>query len=159
MSDDHAGTVASWTTGKNHYMSDIISPSRDPATATPLLGQGRTFVSLRTGYAGLLDMSCDSTLMGGTRTGSGTNATVTVKADAPPTNGKLRVVQYRIHGDTTRLTPPAPLTERIYAPSALSSGQVSLTVPNSRSYIRAEIRNGAGVIVAFSNPLWLTPSG
>lgn len=158
VSDDHAGTVASWSNRQNNYLSDVISASHDPAAVTPMLGQGRTFVSLRTGYSGLLDLSCGATLMGGTRSGSETHATVTVTADALPTNGNLRVVQYRVHGDPTRLTPPAPLTERSYAPSALSNGQVSLTVPNSRSYVRAEIRNSAGVVVAFSNPLWLAPS-
>jgi hypothetical protein len=157
VSDDHAGTVSSWTGGTNHYFTDIISSSSDPAQVTPLLGRGRAFVSLRTGFAGMLDLVCDAVRMGGTRTASGTTADVTIIANGLPTNGKLRVQQIRIHGDTTRVTPPARTTDVALDAATLGTGQVTIRVPNVRSYVRAEVLNSTGTRVAFSNPLWLTP--
>lgn len=158
VSDDHAGTLSSWTGGTNQYFTDIISTSKDPAQVTPLLGRGRAFVSLRTGFAGMLDLACDGIAMGATRTATGTSADITITADGVPTNGTLRVLQFAIHGDTTRVTRPTPRTNTSYPAIALTGGQITIRLPNIRSYVRAEVRNSTGKIVAFSNPLWLTPS-
>lgn len=158
VSDDHAGTVSSWTGGTNHYFTDIISSSNEPAQTIPLLGRGRAFVSLRTGFAGMLDLICDAVRMGGTRSGPGTTADVSVMVNGVPSNGKVRIQQIRIHGDTTRVTPPARTTDVTFDASALGTGQVSVRVPNVHSYIRAEVLNSTGTRVAFSNPLWLTPT-
>ena len=158
VSDDHDGTVDSWTTsGANHYFTDVISSSSDPAHVTPLLGRGRAFVSLRTGFAGMLDLTCDGIRMGGTRTGSGATADVEVAADGVPSTGRLRILQVGVHGDTTRVSPPTPRTDVSFPASAISSGQVTVRVPNARSYLRAEVLDGAGTRVAFSNPMWLRP--
>jgi len=73
-------------------------------------------------------------------------------------NGTLRVLQFAIHGDTTRVTRPTPRTNTSYPAIALTGGQITIRLPNIRSYVRAEVRNSTGKIVAFSNPLWLTPS-
>ncbi|MGV1010493.1 MAG: hypothetical protein ACOYBY_18145, partial [Dermatophilaceae bacterium] len=170
VSDDHAGTVASWTGKGNQYMTDVISASRDPAQVTPLLKSGRAYVSLLTGFNGLLDLSCGSTLMGGTHSDSGSDANVTVTADALPSNGKLRVLQYRIHGDVTRLTAPTPLTERVFTPSGVTSGKVSLAVPNVTSYLllsatlggadRVMVKTCAGCRWGWSCATpWCTPTG
>ena len=158
VSDDHAGTVSSWTGGTNHYFTDIISSSSDPAQVTALLGRGRAFVSLRTGFTGLLDLLCDSTRMGGTRSAPGSTADVTVMANGVPTNGKVRIQQIRVHGDTTRVTAPPRATDVAFDASALGTGQVTVRVPNVLSYVRAEVLNSTGTQVAFSNPLWLTPT-
>ena len=158
VSDDHAGTVTSWTGGTNHYLTDVISSTSDPAQVTPLLGRGRAFVSLRTGFAGMLDLVCDGVRMGSTRSGAGTTADVTVLADGVPTNGTLRIQQIRVHGDTTRVTPPARTTDVAHGASTLGTGQVTVRVPNMPSYLRAEVLNGNGTRVAFSNPLWLAPT-
>jgi hypothetical protein len=158
VSDDHAGTLTSWTGGTNHYFTDIISTSSDPAQVTPLLGRGRAFVSLRTGFTGMLDLLCDSTRMGGTRTGVGTSADITIIANGVPSNGKVRLQQIRIHGDTTRLTPPPRQTDVAIDATALGTGQVTVRIPNVLSYVRAEVLNSTGTKVAFSNPLWLTPA-
>lgn len=158
VSDDHAGTPTSWTGGTNHYFTDVISPSSDPAQVAPLLGQGRAFVSLRTGFAGMLDLACDGVRMGGSRSGSGRGTDINVTADGLPSNGTLRVIQVGIHGDATRVTPPTPRTDVQFAASTISGGQVTVRVPNALSYVRAEVLNGAGTRVAFSNPLCLTPT-
>jgi hypothetical protein len=158
VSDDHAGTMTSWTGGTNHYVTDVISSSRDTGVVAGLMGRGRAFVSLRAAFGGLLDLACNGVTMGGTSTATGSTAGLSVVANGLPAGSTLRVIQTKVHGDRTVTTPPPRLLDRSYAASAVAGGQVNLGVSNVRSYVRAEVLNSAGVRVAFSNPLWLAPA-
>jgi hypothetical protein len=158
VSDDHAGTIASWTGGTNHYVSDVISSTRDTGVVAGLLGRGRSFVSLRAAFGGLLDLTCDGVSMGGIRSATGTSAPLTVVAGGLPAGSTLRVIQTKVHGDRSITTPPPHLLDRSYAASSVSGGQVNLGVRNVHSYVRTEVLDSHGVRIAFSNPLWLAPS-
>lgn len=157
-SDDHAGTLTSWTGGTNHYVTDVLSSSRDTGVVAGLLGRGRAFVSLRPAFGGLLDLTCNGVTMGGTSSTTGSTAALTVVANGLPAGSTLRVIQTKVHGNRTVTTPPAHVLDRAFAASSLTSGQVNLGVSNVRSYVRTEVLNSAGVRIAFSNPLWLTPA-
>ncbi|HEX2705289.1 MAG TPA: hypothetical protein VHM65_05990, partial [Candidatus Lustribacter sp.] len=157
VSDNHAGNLDGWLTGSNRYFTDVVSDSADPADVVPLLSSGRCFVSLRPEYSGMLDLSCDDTLMGGVRAGTGSTATVTATADALPSGGSLRIVQMPVHGVRNRNTATPPLWERTVTPSQLTSGAISVGVTNVASYLRTEVRDADGTVVGFSNPLFLAP--
>lgn len=159
VSDDHAGTMTSWTGGTNHYVTDVISPTRETGQVTGLLGGGRAFVSLRTAFGGLLDLACAGTSMGGTSNTTGSTAEVMVVANGLPTGSTLRVIQTRVHGDRSVTTPPPRLLDRSYSASSLTGGLVTVGVSNVRSYVRAEVISSTGSRIAFSNPLWLAPPG
>ncbi len=158
VSDDHAGTVHSWTSSPNTYVTDIISPSSHPAVTTPLIGQGRSFVSQRTGFAGLLDLASDGAAMGGTRSGTGSTADIAVTADGLPSGARVEVVQHAVHGDRSRLAAPRPIASTVLAPSRFHGGTTTVSAANVPSYVRTEVRDRAGTLVAFSNPLWLAPA-
>ena len=85
-------------------------------------------------------------------------AALTFVAHGLPAGSTLRVIQTKVHGNRTVTTPPAHVLDRAFAASSLTSGQVNLGVSNVRSYVRTEVLNSAGVRIAFSNPLWLTPA-
>jgi hypothetical protein len=156
VSDDHAGTQKSWT-DSNRFFTDVISSSAKPSTVVPLLAQGRSFVSRRPGYDGLLDLASDEAVMGGRRSARGPSAEILLTADALPTGGSLRVVQMSVHGDRTRTTATPPLWEKTFKPGRLVGGTTGVTVANVDSYVRTEVRDGSGTIVAFSNPMQLSP--
>ena len=63
-------------------------------------------------------------------------------------------------GSLTSVNTPAmrPMCSAAFDASALGTGQVTVRVPNVLSYVRAEVLNSTGTQVAFSNPLWLTPT-
>ncbi len=156
VSDDHAGTVKSWT-GSNRFFTDVIASSPAPATVVPLLAHGRSFVSRRPGYDGLLDLTTDGAVMGGRRAAGGTTADVTLTADALPAGGSLRVVQMGVHGDRTRTASTPSLWEKTVKAARVVGGTTGVTVANVPSYLRTEVRDASGTIVAFSNPLHLSP--
>ncbi len=157
VSDDHAGTVRSWVGGTNHYFTDVISASNDPAAVVPLLALGRSFVSLGPAFRGMLDLSSDATLMGGTHTGSGTAVDVLVTAEGVPSGGTVRVVQVPVHGDRSRATVTPPRWQRTRPSTRFTHGPVGFTLANVASYVRSEVRDAAGTVVAFSNPLFIAP--
>lgn len=156
VSDNHAGTADSWAK-TNRYFTDVISATTDPTTVVPLLAAGRMFVSLRPGYDGMLDLASGGAVMGSRRTVKGATVDVVLTADALPSSGSLRVVQVPVHGDRTRTTPTAPLWERTVPAAQVTGGTLGVTVANTPSYLRTEVRDASGTIVAFSNPLHLTP--
>jgi hypothetical protein len=156
VSDNHAGTADSWAK-TNRYFTDVISATTDPTTVVPLLAAGRMFVSLRPGYDGMLDLASGGAVMGSRRTVKGTTVDVVLTADALPSSGSLRVVQVPVHGDRTRTTPTPPLWERTVPAAQVTGGTLGVTVANTPSYLRTEVRDASGTIVAFSNPLHLTP--
>jgi hypothetical protein len=157
VSDDHAGTVASWVGGTNHYFTDVISATNDPAAIVPLLSLGRSFVSLQTGFNGLLDLACGGTLMGGTHTGTSSKVGVQVTAEGVPNGGTVHIIQVPVHGDRTRTAVTPPRWQRTLPSSRFATGSVRIGVANVASYVRTEVRDTAGTIVAFSNPLFLAP--
>lgn len=157
VSDDHAGTMQSTVGGTNHYFTDVISGTNDPAVIVPLLALGRSFVSLRTGFSGMLDLACGETLMGGTHTARGSGVDVQITADGVSSGGNVRVLQMVVHGDRTRAAVTPPLWQQTLPAAQFARRPLSFRVANVRSYLRCEVRDAAGRIVAFSNPLFLRP--
>ena len=150
VSDNHNGTLSSWQRDGNRFVTDIIADAAAPSIAVPALTKGRAFVSSLGQYSGMLDLACGAAVMGGVAGASG-SPTVTVTATDVPAGGKVRLLQYAVHGDRHVTTVRAPLTDVAWP----GSGTRTVSVRGAASYVRAEVRDGRGKVVAFSNPLWL----
>lgn len=155
-SDNHTGTFTSWAQDPNRFVTDVIADCSDPAVVVPAMQEGRCFVSALGGYAGMLDLRVGETPMGGTAELSGTTVALTAFADGVPSDGTLGLVQYAVHRDRSAYQIRSPIWESTTPASGLVGGSTGAEVPVQDSYIRAEVRDGAGAVVAFSNPVFLT---
>jgi type V secretory pathway adhesin AidA len=86
-----------------------------------------------------------------------------VTATGVPQGGKLEIVQGAV--DYAGPQEPVATTQVITTlpDTALATGTVDVAVETRQSsFIRAQVRNSAGTVIALSNPVWLlreTPPG
>jgi hypothetical protein len=84
---------------------------------------------------------------------------LTVMATGIPRNGELQVLQGTV--DYAGTAAPVPDTEVIasYSAAELAAGQASLPVDTTaQSFVRTQVINDDGAVVALSNPAWLLRS-
>lgn len=153
VSDNHGGSMQAWMNDGNFFATDVITSSASPGAVVPAMANGRAFVSSFMGYGGMLDLQINDRKMGSTVASSATSVPLSVTATDIPNGGKVRVVQYPVHGNATR--GPA-VRDTSWGPLSGSNGSTTFGVATGPSYVRAEIRDTRGLIVAFSNPLWIS---
>ena len=157
-SDNHSGAQASYRQSPNRMVTDIIADTSDPETSVPALRAGRAFVSLLEGYGGMLDLATADAVMGGVAKVTSGPVDLTARATDLPTGGSLRLVQYTVHGNRGTTAIRSPLVDRSVPASALpASGEWGVRLEPAASYVRTEVRDRRGQVVAFSNPLYLSP--
>ena len=154
-SDNHSASPITSRTDANIMVSDIIATSSRPEISVPALIAGRAFVSHWGGYGGMLDLTTASARMGGIQLVGATPLDLGITATDLPAGGSLRVVQYAVHGDRNVATRRAAVLDKVLAADRVTGGTTGVTVQPVPSYVRSEVRNAAGAVVAFSNPLYL----
>ena len=76
-----------------------------------------------------------------------------------PANGTLRVIQGDVDYAGQADVFPQRRVIGHYAASDLASGAVTQTIDTSKaSFVRTQVRNASGKVVALSNPVWLLRS-
>ncbi|GAA1881126.1 hypothetical protein [Lapillicoccus jejuensis] len=147
VSDDHNGN-----TWKNTYLTQPWSTGT-PAADLAALRTGRATVT-RTGYAGDLWAELDGRPMGSvpSRT-QNAPGTLTVRASGVPASWTLEVVRGAVVPLGRRRT-AADLTVTRLPGSALASGSTDVGVAGGNGYVRVLLRDGAGVVQQFGNPVW-----
>ena len=157
VSDDHAGvdwrdppTVTTWTT----------SAWADDTEETTLLGAlqaGRVWCQSMTGFHGGLDLMVDDRCpMGSVSVSGASTRELSVTAIDVPEGGSLTVLQGDV--DYAGTDSPASSARSVGRLSSgdVGSGTAKLSLDTRESsFVRAEVRNAAGDVVALSNPVWL----
>jgi hypothetical protein len=155
VSDDHVGT--DWFHFGNNWFTSVWAVSNAEADLLSALSAGRSWCASLSGYRGGLDLLVDGACpMGSASVSARTSRQLTVIATELPTKSTLQVVRGAV--DYAGTTAPAPNTSIIasYGAAALSSGSVTLPVDCTvSSFVRAQVVNSSGTIVALSNPAWL----
>ena len=155
VTDDHAGT--NWLTLNNNWVTSAWAPSRSRDDLLDSLRSGRAWLSSLSGFRGELDLIVDNTIpMGRASVSSLANRSVRVVATGIPSGGSLRVVRGTV--DYAGTADPTPSTQvvRTFSAAELGGGSVTLSVDTSVSrFVRTEVLNSAGTVMAVSNPVWL----
>jgi hypothetical protein len=155
VSDDHVGT--DWCHFGNNWFTSVWAVSNAEADLLSALSAGRSWCASLSGYRGGLDLLVDGACpMGSASVSARTSRQLTVIATELPTKSTLQVVRGAV--DYAGTAAPAPNTSIIasYGAAALSSGSVTLPVDCTvSSFVRAQVVNSSGTIVALSNPAWL----
>jgi TAT (twin-arginine translocation) pathway signal sequence len=154
-SDDHHGL--DWAGMWNNWVTSAWSASTGKADLLSALASGRAWCGSMTNFTGSLDLLVDGSCpMGSVTLSSEPFRYLTVMATGVPRNGSLQVLRGEV--DYAGAAAPVPNTEVIasYTQSELASGQASLPVDNSsQSFVRTQVIDSAGAVVALSNPAWL----
>jgi predicted metal-dependent phosphoesterase TrpH len=146
VTDDHSGT--DWyADGKSNWITRLWARSAELPDLQDALQAGRAWAYKPNKWDGTLETSAaDRPAMGSVVVTSGTTVPVAVTATELPRGGALEVVTGRVDRAAAA---PAITTVRA------GGGTHSLDlVPDS--YVRAVVRDAAGLIVGLGNPLWVT---
>lgn len=156
VSDDHSG--GGWKTSIRNFYTYAWAPDTSEDSLIAALRAGRCFFGDVLRFTGQLDLLVDGVgPMGSVTVSSLATRTVRVTATNVPSGGRVNIVR----GPTDLAGPsqPEPATVVTTMPaSALTTGPVDVTVtPGSGCFIRTEVCDATGLIIAGSNPVWLLP--
>ncbi|MFD2081593.1 CehA/McbA family metallohydrolase domain-containing protein [Actinopolymorpha cephalotaxi] len=151
--DDHAGR--NWQ-GKSHlYTTAVWAESRDARDLIAALAAGQAWwYHQRLWPTGRLDLTVSGRrAMGRVVRTTASSVPVDVRAENLPQDGTVQVVV----GECDRSGQTIPsVTRHAYPASAFASGPVTFRLGrNNGRYLRVEVRDAAGILLGFGNPVWL----
>ena len=157
VSDDHLGVdwlnppnVTTWTTS-------AWAPSRTEGDLLAALRAGQAWCGSMAGFQGALDLSVGGGCpMGSVSVSSLPRRDLRLTATSVPTGGSVQAIQGIV--DYAGAAAPVPGTKVIATVPArdLVAGSLSLAVDTAQSsFVRTQVLNSAGTVVALSNPVWL----
>ena len=152
-SDDHFGQ--NWMGLRNNWISAAWAASTGQADLLAALAAGRAWCGAIT-YTGAIDMLVDGSVPMGAASVSGvTSRNLVLTATGIPSGGSVQLIQGTV--DYTGTTPDT-FVAASWADTALAAGggQVSTAVDTtSETFIRPQVLNSAGTVIATGNPAWL----
>jgi len=155
VTDDHSGT--NWLNLTNNWVTSVWAPKRSRPALLHALRSGRAWLSSLSGFKGQLDLLVDNAVPMGSASVSGvTQRNVLIVATGMPAGSTLRVVRGTV--DYAGTGDPTPSTQVVatFTATQLSGGSATLSINTSTSrFVRTEVVNNSGVVVAVSNPVWL----
>jgi hypothetical protein len=156
--DDHHGL--DWHGLTNNWTTSAWAASISQADLLTALSAGRCWCGSLNGFAsGTLDMLVDGSCpMGSVSVSKVSSRQLVATANGVPANGSLQVVQGTV--DYAGTGNPQPDTTVIASyPAAeleLTSGKATLNVDtNAESFVRTQVLDARGNVIALSNPAWL----
>jgi hypothetical protein len=158
VTDDHAGT--NWTGIQNNWVTSVWAADRTEAALLKSMHSGRAWTSSLSRYRGNLDLLADGLApMGSASVSSVNSRALQVTATKIPTGGSVRVVRGVVDYAGSGAPRPNTAVVKSFAPSDFVSGKATMNVDTSSScFVRTQVVNSAGAVVAVSNPVWLLRS-
>ncbi|MGB9376508.1 MAG: hypothetical protein WCB04_03240 [Mycobacteriales bacterium] len=156
VTDDHSGLP--WANQRTRWISSVWAPSTETADLVRGIGAGRLWFWDLGGWGGTFDINVHGkAAMGGVLVTGERRVAVDVLATDLPGDGSLDLVV----GQVDRAGPdvPKPATTVFSRPARqVRGGRASIDLrPGRGQYLRAAVRDRAGSIVGYSNPLWILP--
>jgi len=156
VTDDHSGKP--WLSQRTRWISSAWAPTTETADLVRAIGAGRLWFWDLGGWGGTFDIVAHGKpAMGGVLVTSDQRVAVDVLATDLPANGSLDIVVGQV--DRAGPTVPEPATVLHTSPARqVRDGHRSIDLsPGAGQYVRAVVRDGAGTVVGYSNPLWVLP--
>ena len=156
--DDHEGLIGSWSSRTNRYATGIWAPSLSDVDVKAALASGQAWCLEveDSGTVNTIDLMVDGVVpMGSVSVRPVATRTVQLTCPTVPSGATAEFIRGVVDGNDSDLT--HRVTTFATATTAdLRAGTVSRTVDTtSDCFVRVQIRNSGGTIVAFSNPIWL----
>lgn len=153
--DDHTGT--DWRGQFNRFITSAWAPSASEADLTDALVAGRAYASDLVDFTGTLDLLVDQQYpMGSVTVGTAATHVLGVLLTGAPAGGAVRVLAGRVDYAGTAEPDSNALAIAVLPATAFTTGSVEVPIDGSAScYLRAEVLDVTGRVVALSNPIWL----
>lgn len=155
VTDDHIGD--DWLHVSNDWTTSAWADGSTEATLLAALRSGRAWCGSISGYQGALDLLVDNSCPMGSATvsGSATRA-LRVTATGVPDGGRLELVQGAVDYAGTADPVPTTAVVKTVPAGALRAGAVDVQVDTGQSsFVRSQVRDSGGALIALSNPVWL----
>lgn len=152
VTDDHFGT--NWLGIGNNWTTTAWAPTDAEADLLHALLSGRVFTSSLSSFQGSLDLWADGSCpMGSVSVSSLPTRQLQVNAVGLASDSSVEVLRGDVDaGDTV---PNTVLVGTVPA-SAFTTGTTSVPIDTtSPCFVRVQVRNSSGAVVAASNPVWL----
>ena len=119
------------------------------------LAKGQVYVGYLNAFSGTLDMTVDGVAMGGVRVGGATSPTLRIDATGVPSGGAVQVVRGVV--DHAGAGTPEPNTSVLAtrSASALGSPAELRLDAGEECFVRLQVVDRDGAIVAFGQPTWM----
>jgi hypothetical protein len=153
VSDDHTGQ--NWAGQPNRFFTAPWARGRDEHNLLDALARGQVYVGYLGSFSGTLDMTVDDVPMGGVAVGGPTSRTLRIDATGVPSGGAVQVVRGVV--DYAGVSTPEPNTRVLTSKKASElSSKAEVTVDaGEESFVRLQVVDGDGAVVAFGQPTWL----
>jgi hypothetical protein len=154
-SDDHSGQ--NWFGLLNNWITTAWAKSTSETDLLASLAAGRTWCGALSDYQGSIDLLVDrSCPMGSVSVSAVSSRELVATATHIPRGGSLQVVQGTVdHAGTANLTPNTRVIAS-YGAGDAGGGSVTTSVDTSQeSFVRTQVLNRRGRVIALSNPVWL----
>ncbi|MDQ4037966.1 MAG: hypothetical protein M3313_06380, partial [Actinomycetota bacterium] len=154
VSDDHAGDR--WS-ARPTWTTSVWAGNANEAALLNALKSGQAWCGSMTQHRGALDLLVDGSCpMGSVSISSLPERRLKVTATSVPVGGSVDVVQRPVdYAGAGNPSPGTPVIKTLPA-TALSTGttEVRMTTDQS-SFVRTQVRDSTGTVIALSNPVWL----
>lgn len=149
-----------WTGLVNRFLTWAWAPSGVETDLLAALRAGRVYTGDMSLFAGSLDLVVDGCCpMGGVSVSTLATRSLRVTATGIPAGGSLRLVRGLVDYAGPGTPAPNTVVAATWPATAFTTGSSTVSVDNSRSsFLRTEVLDGTGKIVALSNPVWLFTS-
>jgi len=157
VSDDHSGL--NWLGQRLNFWTWVWATSTARDVLASALRAGRSYCGNPAVFRGELDLVVDgSVLMGQVAVAAVASRSLRIAATDVPSGGRVDLIRGLV--DLAGPSAPDPVVSRTsLAASAFAGGYAEVTVDTSQSrFVRVEVRDAAGTVVAVSNPVWLLRS-
>jgi hypothetical protein len=157
-SDDHYGR--NWRQLRNNWITWAWAASENLSDLLAAMASGRVWCGSMTDYQGSLDLMVDEICPMGSASVSGVNSRqLTASVTGAPSYGSLQVLQGDVdYAGVQGLESNVRLIGN-YPSGQLRGGTVTQAVDTSTSsFVRTQVLDATGSVVALSNPVWLLRS-
>jgi hypothetical protein len=159
VTDDHAGHASSWAKGVNRFVTTVWAATAEVGDLLTALKAGRAFCwDVARFQAGALDLVVDDVAPMGSISVRPDLAQrrLTVMAPGVPAGGSVDVVRGLVDYAGGSYPDPASQVVATLPATALTTGTTTVAVDTGVScFVRVSVRDSAGAVVAFSNPVGL----
>lgn len=155
VSNDHKGV--NWAARGVEWTTSAWAPDTLETSLLDSLRAGRAWCGSMTGFTGGLDLLVDGECpMGSVSVLDLAQRDLVATATGMPRNGSLRIVQGVVDYAGPGVSAPATQVLATIPAGGLSGGTVDLPVDTgTSSFVRTEVLDSTGTVVALSNPVWL----
>ena len=155
VSDDHYGD--NWSARKNPWTTSVWAGNANETALLNSLKSGQAWCGSMAQHRGALDLLVDGTCpMGSVSVSQVPARDITVTATSVPQGGSVDIVQRVVdYAGPQNPDPGTPVIQTLPA-SAFSTGTAAVRVDtNQSSFVRTQVRDSTGTVIALSNPVWL----